>query len=131
VPLPTPVDRPTPCGSPDTSVFSSCACESCPACPLGEVRACAPDSECNCQCAVPTPAPTLPPTAAPTLPTPTATPHGCAGDCNGDGVVEVSELVRSVGVVLGRLPASACPSFAATGIGDLVEAVAASLSGCP
>jgi hypothetical protein len=62
--------------------------------------------------------------------TSTVAPSGCAGDCDADGVVAVSELVRSVNIVLGRLPPSVCPAFAATGIGDLVEAVAAALSGC-
>jgi hypothetical protein len=61
--------------------------------------------------------PHQPPTATPTgdftpppsntanpsaSPTPTATPFaGCVGDCNGNGVVTIDELIRAVGISLG------------------------------
>jgi len=32
----------------------------------------------------------------------------CAGDCNGDAVVRVNELVVMIGVALGTEPVSAC-----------------------
>src|SRR4029453_10293572 len=35
----------------------------------------------------------------------------CVGDCNNNGSVTVDELVKGVGIALGSLPVSACPSF--------------------
>ena len=34
----------------------------------------------------------------------------CPGDCNGDGVVTVPEVVTVVNIALGSLPLSACPA---------------------
>jgi hypothetical protein len=58
----------------------------------------------------------------------------CMGDCNGDGPVQLSDLVTGVNVLLGRLAPSACPAFAA-GVGrptiaDLLAAVVSSLNRC-
>ncbi len=60
----------------------------------------------------------------------------CTGDCNGDGAVRVSELVRGVNIALGSQPVDACPSFDLNGNGlvavnELVSAVNAALRGCP
>lgn len=108
-----------------------------------------------------TPTATSPPTrtATPTVlatrvATPTATPTGtatsavtatmpplalCAGDCNGDGVVEVNEVIQLVDLALGSAadcstcrngiaPGEPCPS--AITIAVLVEAVRHALDGC-
>lgn len=59
----------------------------------------------------------------------------CVGDCDGDGAVQVAELLRGVNVALGLQPAAVCPGLAdaggAVGIGRLVLAVGAALDGCP
>ncbi len=60
----------------------------------------------------------------------------CAGDCNGDGRIVVSELVRGVNILLGRIAVDACPLFDANGdgtvaINELVRAVGFALGGCP
>jgi hypothetical protein len=80
-------------------------------------------------------------TATPTsTPTATAVPTGttaaCVGDCNGDGMVEINELILGVNIDLGSQPLSACPSFACHGgssvtIDCLVRAVHNALEGCP
>lgn len=36
---------------------------------------------------------------------------GCVGDCNGDGMVGINELITGVNVALGSANVSACPSF--------------------
>ncbi len=98
------------------------------------------------------PAPTQTPTATSTAPrTPTVTRTAtavasrtpterpvlgpCVGDCNEDGAVAVSELVRGVAIGLGRISIDACAKIdvngdRAAGIDELVRAVAASLRGC-
>src|SRR5262245_13069993 len=58
----------------------------------------------------------------------------CAGDCNGDGVVTVNELVTAVNIAIGSRPAADCPGacpsppvcidFLLTAVGRLIE-------GCP
>lgn len=63
-----------------------------------------------------------------------ATP--CPGDCDGDGVVTVSELIRAVNIALGALPLSDCPSLdtdhdGRVTIGELIAAVNNALSNCP
>jgi len=115
----------------------------------------------NCPGGAPSPTPTLrrtpvrsrtvAPTSTPTVtirPTRTrmgtATPTGtpcvgcptCTGDCNGDGAVKIDELIRAVGIALGRSNVSVCQSADATGdgtvsIAELVTAVTHSLNGCP
>jgi pimeloyl-ACP methyl ester carboxylesterase len=63
-------------------------------------------------------------------------PTSCIGDCNGNGVVTIDELIRAVQVALGRLPLAACPAAACNEgppipITCLLQAVNASLVGCP
>lgn len=63
-----------------------------------------------------------------------ATP--CPGDCDQDGSVTVSELIRAVSIALGGLPLSDCLSLDTDGDGgvtitELIAAVNNALSGCP
>jgi len=64
-----------------------------------------------------------------------AAPPACIGDCTGDGVVTVDELVRGVRIVLGELPASNCPAFdggdGQVTVSDLIAGVNNVLRGCP
>jgi hypothetical protein len=58
------------------------------------------------------------------------------GDCDGDGIVTVDELVTGVNIALGNQPLSACPVFDGNGDGavtvdELIEAVNITLSGAP
>lgn len=60
----------------------------------------------------------------------------CPGDCDGDEVVDLTELVLGLNVALGRTPLNQCPTFDESGDGgvtidEVVEAVDASLHGCP
>jgi len=80
------------------------------------------------------------PTTTPTAPTPTSsatatrTPVPCIGDCSATGVVSIPDLITGVGIALGILPPSACPTFLNAGgtvdIAQLVEAVNNALNGC-
>jgi hypothetical protein len=59
----------------------------------------------------------------------------CTGDCNGNGIVSIDELVRGVNIALNRALLSLCPAFDANADGqvfvnELVSAVAAALTGC-
>lgn len=59
----------------------------------------------------------------------------CAGDCNGDGDVSVSELVTMVNIALGNASVSACSAGDANGDGEIavneiVAGVNRALSGC-
>ncbi len=58
----------------------------------------------------------------------------CPGDCDGDGTVSISELIRAVGIALGDSLAeclAADPgSDGAVTIADLIRAVSAALDGC-
>jgi hypothetical protein len=59
----------------------------------------------------------------------------CAGDCNGDGAVSISELIVGVNIALGNAPASACTAMDANqdgmvSINELVAAVNSALTGC-
>jgi hypothetical protein len=63
-----------------------------------------------------------------------ATP--CIGDCDGNGVVTVDELITMVNVALGGALVSACPIGDADGSGvitvdEIIEAVNFALSSCP
>lgn len=65
----------------------------------------------------------------------TAPPPACAGDCNGDGVITIDELVQVVAIAFGDAPASSCPSVDANGdgsatIGELLAAVRHAVDGC-
>jgi hypothetical protein len=60
----------------------------------------------------------------------------CAGDCNGNGVVAINELISGVRISLGEAALSSCPAFDTNGngqvsIGELIQAVNAALDGCP
>src|SRR5262249_37071327 len=60
----------------------------------------------------------------------------CPGDCNGDGMVTVDEVLRGVNIALGLQPSSACPSFDLNGdtvvtINEVITAINAVLNGCP
>jgi len=92
--------------------------------------------------APPTATATAPPTASDTpteVSTPTRTlppgPQPCVGDCDGDGAVTVSELVRGVNIALGTTPLESCAAFDSDQDGDvsineLIAAVNAALLGC-
>jgi hypothetical protein len=59
----------------------------------------------------------------------------CVGDCGGDGMVTVADLVRGVNVNLGALGVDMCPTFDRDGDGsvavnELILGVNAALSGC-
>jgi hypothetical protein len=68
--------------------------------------------------------------------TATVPPSGCVGDCNGNGMVEINELIIGVNIALGSAPLSMCPSFDANQdgmveINELITAVNNALDGCP
>lgn len=90
--------------------------------------------------ATPTTTPTLPASATPTdtpSPTPSETPSaGCAADCDGSGVVSISELIRAVNIALALQPVSTCPAAdrnanGSVAINELIAGVNAALDGCP
>jgi hypothetical protein len=59
----------------------------------------------------------------------------CAGDCDGSGMVMVSELVRGVNIALGMATVGSCPAFDLDGSGgvainELIAGVNDALSGC-
>jgi hypothetical protein len=67
-------------------------------------------------------------------PTPTSSP-ACLGDCNGDGVVTVDELITGVNIALGALELDACEEFDGNADGtvtvdELITAVNNALTGC-
>ncbi len=60
----------------------------------------------------------------------------CAGDCDGDGSVSVSELIRGVNINLGMQSVDACPAFdtnddGMVAVNELIQGVNANLNGCP
>ena len=60
----------------------------------------------------------------------------CAGDCNGNGVVTVSELITLVDIALGTADPTTCLAAGASGVGqitiaEIVKAVGNALTGCP
>lgn len=66
---------------------------------------------------------------------PRLAPAQCTGDCNGDGVVTIDELIIGVNMALGRLPLTRCPAMnpdggSAVTIDELVAAVGNALDGC-
>ena len=87
---------------------------------------------------LPLPTPTVTAVATHTQPpTPTATGAAppCTGDCDGNGMVAVNELIVGVNIALGNLPLDECPRFDANGDGqvtipELIEAVGNALTGC-
>ncbi len=59
----------------------------------------------------------------------------CTGDCNGDGVVAVNDVIAAVNIALGRSPLSGCLTADVNGdealtIGEILAAVNELLSGC-
>jgi hypothetical protein len=63
------------------------------------------------------------------------TPAACTGDCDGDGVVRVNELVAGVRIALEQAAVSTCASFdedmdGRVTVAELVRGVAALLRGC-
>ena len=59
----------------------------------------------------------------------------CAGDCDGNGVVAINELIRGVNIALGSAAATDCPAFDTDGSGsvainELVQGVNNALNGC-
>lgn len=86
-----------------------------------------------------TPTPSSTPTPPPTRTRrPTGTPAGpqlCVGDCDGDHVVRVDEILRGIDILLGRLSPAVCTRLDRDGGGqatldEVVQAVAASLYSC-
>jgi hypothetical protein len=91
----------------------------------------------------PTSTPTRTPGGPTDTPTATATATatgspvviGCPGDCNGNRVVDVSELIRGVNLALGGTAGGECTQFDTNSSGtieidELVAAVARSVMGC-
>lgn len=65
-----------------------------------------------------------------------AVPQMCQGDCNGDGVITVDEVLQAVDIALGRQAVNTC--IAADGdddgqisVDEILGAVNTALSGCP
>jgi len=59
----------------------------------------------------------------------------CVGDCGGDGMISIDELVRGVAIALGRQPRDRCPAIdrdqnGTVSIDELLAAVAGALAGC-
>ena len=59
----------------------------------------------------------------------------CAGDCNGDGVITIDEVVSGINIALGVTPLSQCSGLDVNGDGlvtvdELLEAVSRVLNGC-
>lgn len=59
----------------------------------------------------------------------------CIGDCSGNGVVTVNELITGVNIALGNLPLGDCPVFDPSGDGrvtitEVIAAVNRALNGC-
>jgi hypothetical protein len=70
-----------------------------------------------------------------TATSPTAAPAECVGDCDQNESISVDELVRGVGIALGELPLSECPSFdwdanSTVNVDELITAVNNALLGC-
>ena len=65
----------------------------------------------------------------------TPVPALCVGDCNGNGVITVDEIITMMNEVLGNVPLSACLDGNASNggritVGDILSAVNNALSGC-
>jgi hypothetical protein len=59
----------------------------------------------------------------------------CVGDCNGDGMVAINELILGVNIALGSRPIADCPAFDCQGTGMvpincLIQGVNNALEGC-
>jgi hypothetical protein len=70
-------------------------------------------------------------------PPPTPTPGVlCAGDCNGDHTVDVTEIITLVNIALGTTPVMACTAGDVNGdmmidVTEIIAAVNDALNGCP
>ena len=67
---------------------------------------------------------------------PAAAGVSCPGDCNGDQIVKVDELVRGVNIALGQQAVDSCPAVDRNGdgqvtIAELLAAVSAAIGPCP
>jgi hypothetical protein len=67
---------------------------------------------------------------------PAAATPVCTGDCNGDGVVSIDELVNGVNILLDNMPVTRCSACDRDGNGtvsvdEVIDAVRSSLNGCP
>ncbi len=96
------------------------------AAPMGVVAVAVPEGQCPDECQEPTATATA---------TPTTRPIACTGDCDGDGVVGIAELITAVAIASGSQPVAACPAADRDGdgavvIAELVAAVASALNGC-
>lgn len=66
----------------------------------------------------------------------TATPSSCVGDCNGDGMVRINEIITGLNIALGNAPLSVCPAsdcpqpLPGIFVNCAVEAVDNALNGC-
>lgn len=59
----------------------------------------------------------------------------CAGDCNADGVITITDLITSINIVLGADPLTICSNVDSNGDGtvtvdELITAINHALSGC-
>jgi hypothetical protein len=82
----------------------------------------------------PSPTPTRTPSGTRT-PTPTRGTIGCVGDCNGDGIVDIDELITGIGIALGRLAPHYCWGIDGNADGnvsvdELVDGVTNALDDC-
>jgi hypothetical protein len=82
----------------------------------------------------PTASPTATATTTETL-TPTRTPIPCVGDCDGNGLVTINEIVRGVSIAFGGLDIASCRALDQNGTGEvsifeLINAVNNALYGC-
>lgn len=83
----------------------------------------------------PTATRTPPPPTRTQRPIPTGPVDDCVGDCDENGTVILPELVYGLGIALGYFPVDSCGAFdfdgdGTVGIGELVNAVEATLRGC-
>ena len=84
-----------------------------------------------------TPTPTATPvlTSTPTTTTTAAPPLGCPGDCDGDAVITIGEMIRGVTIALDTQSVDDCPAFdrnfdRIVTVDELLRAVNAALDGC-
>ena len=67
---------------------------------------------------------------------PVSSAGSCVGDCDRDGRIATSELIRGVGIILGQASVGICPVLDRDGSGvatieELLAAVTMALRGCP
>ena len=100
--------------------------------PMGIAAVAVPDGQCLEACDTPTVVVATPTATAPASATATPLPAACFGDCNGDGLVAVSELVTLVALALGD--DASCPALDGrdqpVSISEIVAAVGNALDDC-